>query len=134
MTMRLPARAAHGPGVAAALGAAVLFGVSTPLAKVLVGRVEPVLLAGLLYLGVQAQDPRWIVTWFALALGAVGASEGPFWATAIELGGRRGVVQLAPAHGHGVHQRRRRLAGGEHGGQGRVVERPGAGAVGVAGP
>jgi sugar phosphate permease len=46
--------------------------------------------AGLLYLGVRAQDPRWIVTWFALALGAVGASEGPFWATAIELGGRRG--------------------------------------------
>jgi MFS family permease len=46
--------------------------------------------AGLLYLGVLAEDPRWIVTWFALALGAVGASEGPFWATAVELGGRRG--------------------------------------------
>ncbi|HEU0230758.1 MAG TPA: EamA family transporter [Burkholderiaceae bacterium] len=35
----------------AALGAAVLFGVSTPLAKVLLHDLSPVLLAGLLYLG-----------------------------------------------------------------------------------
>lgn len=34
-----------------ALGAAVLFGASTPLAKLLVGEVSPILLAGLLYLG-----------------------------------------------------------------------------------
>ena len=34
-----------------ALGAAALFGVSTPLAKLLVGAVSPVMLAGLLYLG-----------------------------------------------------------------------------------
>jgi drug/metabolite transporter (DMT)-like permease len=34
-----------------ALAAAALFGVSTPFAKLLVGRVDPVLLAGLLYLG-----------------------------------------------------------------------------------
>lgn len=34
-----------------ALGAAALFGVSTPLAKLLVGDLPPVLLAGLLYLG-----------------------------------------------------------------------------------
>lgn len=38
-------------GVAAALMAAVLFGVSTPMAKVLSPRVDPVLMAGLLYLG-----------------------------------------------------------------------------------
>jgi len=38
-----------GPGLA--LGAAVLFGLSAPAAKVLVGRVDPWLLAGLLYLG-----------------------------------------------------------------------------------
>jgi drug/metabolite transporter (DMT)-like permease len=38
-------------GVAAALLAAVLFGVSTPLAKVLSPSVAPVLMAGLLYLG-----------------------------------------------------------------------------------
>lgn len=38
-------------GVAAALGAALLFGASTPFAKLLVGSVPPMLLAGLLYLG-----------------------------------------------------------------------------------
>ncbi len=38
-------------GVAAALMAAVLFGMSTPLAKVISPRVDPVLMAGLLYLG-----------------------------------------------------------------------------------
>ncbi|HSE44812.1 MAG TPA: EamA family transporter [Gemmatimonadales bacterium] len=38
-----------GPGLA--LGAAVLFGLSAPAAKLLVGRVDPWLLAGLLYLG-----------------------------------------------------------------------------------
>jgi drug/metabolite transporter (DMT)-like permease len=37
--------------VFAALGAALLFGASTPFAKVLVGDVPPVLLAGVLYLG-----------------------------------------------------------------------------------
>lgn len=39
------------PGVAAALGAAVLFGAATPLAKVLLDSVSPWMLAGLLYLG-----------------------------------------------------------------------------------
>jgi MFS family permease len=43
-----------------------------------------------LIFGVFATDPRWIVTWFALALGAVGTAEGAFWVTAIELGGPRG--------------------------------------------
>jgi drug/metabolite transporter (DMT)-like permease len=38
-------------GVAFAVGAAVLFGASTPFAKLLLGKTEPVLLAGLLYLG-----------------------------------------------------------------------------------
>ena len=37
--------------VGAALGAAVLFGLSMPLAKMLVGDVPPLLLAGLLYVG-----------------------------------------------------------------------------------
>jgi MFS family permease len=49
----------------------------------------------LLVLGALASEPAWIVFWFALALGAVGASEGPFWATAIELGGRRGGSSAA---------------------------------------
>jgi drug/metabolite transporter (DMT)-like permease len=38
-------------GILAALGAALLFGASTPLAKLLVGDTSPWLLAGLLYLG-----------------------------------------------------------------------------------
>jgi drug/metabolite transporter (DMT)-like permease len=38
-------------GIAAALGAAALFGLSTPVAKTLVGEMPPLLLAGLLYLG-----------------------------------------------------------------------------------
>lgn len=39
------------PGVAAALAAAALFGAGTPMAKLLLGTVNPWLLAGLLYLG-----------------------------------------------------------------------------------
>ncbi len=39
------------PGVAAALGAALLFGAGTPFAKALLSEVDPWLLAGLLYLG-----------------------------------------------------------------------------------
>ena len=46
--------------------------------------------AALLGLGVRAREPEWIAAWLALAMGAVGAAEGPFWATAVELGGRRG--------------------------------------------
>ena len=39
------------PGAAAALGAALLFGAGTPIAKLLLGPVSPWLLAGLLYVG-----------------------------------------------------------------------------------
>ena len=39
------------PGVPLALGAAVLFGASTPFSKLLLGSVSPWLLAGILYLG-----------------------------------------------------------------------------------
>ena len=49
----------------------------------------------LLIIGVLAREPAWIICWFALALGAVGMSEGPFWATATELGGRRGGSSAA---------------------------------------
>ena len=37
-------------GVSVALIAAILFGAGTPLSKVLLGQVDPILLAGLLYL------------------------------------------------------------------------------------
>jgi MFS family permease len=49
----------------------------------------------LLIIGVLAREPAWITCWFALALGAVGMSEGPFWATATEVGGRRGGSSAA---------------------------------------
>ena len=39
------------PGVPFALGAAVLFGASTPMSKILLGSIDPWMLAGLLYLG-----------------------------------------------------------------------------------
>lgn len=39
------------PGVAASLAAALLFGAATPLAKLLLARIDPWLLAALLYLG-----------------------------------------------------------------------------------
>lgn len=46
----------------------------------------------LLGLGLCATTSAWIVTWFTLAMFAIGFCEGPFWATAIELGGRRGAT------------------------------------------
>jgi drug/metabolite transporter (DMT)-like permease len=47
-----------------ALGAAILFGVSIPSAKVLLGTVDPVLLAGLLYLSLGSG----LVLWWGLRL------------------------------------------------------------------
>ena len=47
--------------IAAALGAAVLFGASTPAAKSLVGEVHPVLLAGLLYAGSGIGLGAWVL-------------------------------------------------------------------------
>ncbi len=49
----------------------------------------------LLGLGIIAKQPLWIVAWFSLALGVVGACEGSFWSTAVELGGRRGGTTAA---------------------------------------
>jgi MFS family permease len=48
--------------------------------------------AALLGGGLFASQPGWIVLWFALGLAAVGATEGPLWATALDLGGRRGAT------------------------------------------
>ena len=46
--------------------------------------------AALLVLGIRASEPLWIVTWLAMALGVLGLAEGPFWVTAVEVGGNRG--------------------------------------------
>jgi len=47
-------------GIASALGAAVLFGASTPLAKLLLGEVSPLVLAAALYLGSGVGLAAWI--------------------------------------------------------------------------
>lgn len=74
------------PGVIAALGAALLFGAGTPLAKWLLDAVDPWLLAGLLYLGAgigltiyrrlrhapAVHLPRNEIPWFAGAILAGG--------------------------------------------------------------
>lgn len=54
-----------------------------------------VLSATLLGLGVWARDPAWIVLWFALAHVAIGASEGPIWATAVDIGAEQGGTAAA---------------------------------------
>jgi ACS family D-galactonate transporter-like MFS transporter len=54
-----------------------------------------VLSAALLGLGLMAKEPSMMVFWFALSFGAVGAAEGPFWLTAVELGGKRGGAAAA---------------------------------------
>jgi MFS family permease len=48
--------------------------------------------AALLGLGLLAEEANWIVFWFSLAMAAVGATEGPFWATAIDLGGKNAAT------------------------------------------
>src|ERR1700730_513096 len=47
-------------GVTAALLAAALFGAHTPFSKLLLGRIDPLLLAGLLYLGSGVGLATWI--------------------------------------------------------------------------
>ena len=54
-----------------------------------------VLCAGLFGLGLLADQANWKVTWFTLAFGALGLSEAPFWATAVDLGGRAGGTAAA---------------------------------------
>jgi hypothetical protein len=51
--------------------------------------------AGFLFLGVAAREPFWIVTLFALAMFALGASESSFWQAAVVLGGPRGGTAAA---------------------------------------
>jgi Permeases of the drug/metabolite transporter (DMT) superfamily len=80
--------------VGAALGAAVLFGLSTPLAKELVGEVPPLLLAGLLYLGSGLG--------LLLLLGiriAAGRQEGITWPRGADLGWLLGAIVAGGAIG-----------------------------------
>lgn len=86
-------------GIISALGAAALFGASTPLAKLLVGTVPPVLLAGLLYLGSGIV----LLAWFQLRRfqtdhtareAALTRHDVPWLAGAILAGGVAGPVLL----------------------------------------
>ncbi len=45
--------------------------------------------------GVHTKNPNLVVTFFALAMGTLGMCEGPFWTTAVDLGGRRGGLAAA---------------------------------------
>jgi drug/metabolite transporter (DMT)-like permease len=83
-------------GVVAALSAAVLFGLSTPLAKSLVGQISPLMLSGLLYAGsgtglaillaIRATRadhghitwPTGLDRWWLLAAIVVGGGIGPY--------------------------------------------------------
>jgi drug/metabolite transporter (DMT)-like permease len=86
-------------GVSAALLAAVLFGVSTPLAKAISPRVDPVLMAGLLYLGSGLGLAAY--AWLRARRKGVGSPEAalkrkdvPWLAGAIVAGGVVGPVLL----------------------------------------
>lgn len=81
------------PGVRAALGAALLFGAGTPLAKLLLSSVSPWMLAGLLYFGsgvglalyrLLRRAPR----------GRLARGDVPWFAAAILIGGCVGPVLL----------------------------------------
>jgi drug/metabolite transporter (DMT)-like permease len=80
-------------GVLAALGAAILFGAGTPLAKLLLNNVSPWLLAGLLYLGsgVGLTLYRWLTKAPTVSLPR---NEALWFAGAITAGGIVGPVLL----------------------------------------
>ncbi len=44
----------------------------------------------LVVMGITAEAPHWVAIWLALAMGSLGLAEGPFWVTAVEIGGKRG--------------------------------------------
>jgi drug/metabolite transporter (DMT)-like permease len=78
-------------GVCYALAAAMLFGASTPVAKLLIGDVEPVLLAGFLYAGSGLGLGVWIALrrWMARPAGRSRFAPGdyPWLVGAVLLGG-----------------------------------------------
>jgi drug/metabolite transporter (DMT)-like permease len=86
------------PGVPFALGAALLFGASTPLSKVLLGAIDPWMLAGLLYLGAGAG--LFVVRIIRNGLqnqtreAALSASDYPWLALVVIIGGMIGPLLL----------------------------------------
>jgi len=85
-------------GIAYGLASAILFGVSTPIAKILIGSVSPVMLAGLLYAG-SGLGLLVVFVWRRLGKRAMSISmpRGKEWvwlAAAILLGGIMGPLAL----------------------------------------
>ena len=76
-----------------ALGAAALFGASTPAAKVLAGELPPFLIAGLLYAGSGVGLAAWSVV-ARSRLGSIARADWPWLACAILAGGVAGPVLL----------------------------------------
>jgi drug/metabolite transporter (DMT)-like permease len=83
-----------------ALASAALFGVSTPAAKVLVGAIDPVLLAGAIYCGAGIgmaalrRSIPWIVNVSTAPPVAISRSDAPWLAGAIAAGGVAGPLLL----------------------------------------
>lgn len=63
--------------------------------RTLVPRTSMLASAALLLLGIFCKDTFWIVFWFTLSFGVLGLCEGAFWATAVEIGGKRGGTAAA---------------------------------------
>ena len=81
-------------GIPYALTAAALFGASTPFAKILVGQIPPVMLAGLLYLGSGLGLGAWLLLRMRQPTAGLTAADGPWLAGAILCGGVAGPVLL----------------------------------------
>ena len=85
-------------GIGYALGAAALFGASTPFAKLLLGQVSPLMLAGLLYLGSGIGLAFWLVLRARLyphdRSSPLASADRPWLAAAILAGGVAGPMLL----------------------------------------
>ncbi|MEO8740871.1 MAG: EamA family transporter [Casimicrobiaceae bacterium] len=86
-------------GITFALGSAVLFGMSTPFAKLLVGAMPPLMLAGLLYAGaglglLLVLGMRRLIARNALSMGWPSGGEWHWLAAAILFGGVAAPVAL----------------------------------------
>ena len=51
--------------------------------------------AVLLLVGLNTEEPQWMVFWFSLSMAAAGMSEGPCWVSAVESGGAFGGMAAA---------------------------------------